>query len=848
MKKLLLASALLATVAAAAPAPYPITINSRNQTAPNVVVYQGNEMSFRASFTDGSAASDITGATPFMNWATNSLASGMSTSSWQVVGATTGLVDFTFSPQALNFTPGRYMYEVGLINDDVPSVYRQGVFQINGSPQGSGADAVVFTENVDWSLIGNYYNTATHGPYLFGSGFTYTTNATGQLLLTASITETQDLQAVTENGGTTTEQVTIDAANTHTNTYGGSLAVLGGRVQSGDFSTASGESSHAQGSYVTASGTASHAEGSGSTASGIASHAEGTATTASGNDAHAEGTGSTASGNRSHAEGSYTTASGYVSHAAGENASAIHDNTFVWSDSESISSTTNKEFTVHADNGIRLLGAAGVEAEGTVTAAAFVGVTADAVTYTNGASGLAATDVQAAVDELAENSGVRRVSGGTSYWYDSVYSAITECVDGDSVYVYAGTYTESSTKADAGSSIISASGVSVIGVGRPTIAVTIEDETGSPACALNLYNSDGLSMSGIDFAATSASAQTDYFTYGFIFSGSTNATLTDCNFQWVSSDTNAIGSKMFVAVTGATNTVLENCGLVMIDVGSGNSHRVLATHDSFGVELNGCTIVTENVGLFDTGDLSELSGCVANEISMFPADQTARRDAMPDVATIAQVSGACVGDSFTLLSSIGGRNISADSIVRSRDVYSVGEYFDDVDGVSARYITGVPSDFSGTVLVFGKPTGGTIDLTDNTIRRYIFMGSEYGTPTTFPYLRFQGAQDCDITVEGLRTKTAYTGSNFTVAFFNMTNSVLASVDCTFLYSATASTVQPLYRHTSSNRTRQQGGFVAVTGQEFSNSYGNILEGVSICTNGISADADYVAFSVPIVSP
>jgi hypothetical protein len=52
----------------------------------------------------------------------------------------------------------------------------------------------------------------------------------------------------------------------------------------------------------------------------------------------------------------WTTASGKQSHAAGRNATATNDNTYVWSDGTETFSTTNKQFTVYAENGIRLLG------------------------------------------------------------------------------------------------------------------------------------------------------------------------------------------------------------------------------------------------------------------------------------------------------------------------------------------------------------------------------------------------------------------------------------------------------------------------------------------------------------
>ena len=91
-------------------------------------------------------------------------------------------------------------------------------------------------------------------------------------------------------------------------------------------------------------------------ASGAVSHAEGFGTEASGTASHAEGIATVASGEYSHAEGVGTVAGGYAAHAAGTYAHTTNDYTYVWSDGTAVSSTTSNQFTVHAQNGIRLLG------------------------------------------------------------------------------------------------------------------------------------------------------------------------------------------------------------------------------------------------------------------------------------------------------------------------------------------------------------------------------------------------------------------------------------------------------------------------------------------------------------
>ena len=93
----------------------------------------------------------------------------------------------------------------------------------------------------------------------------------------------------------------------------------------GHNTTASGNTSHAEGVGATASGYWSHAEGYNTIAGEAASHAEGNQTTANGHYSHAEGSLVTASGVSSHAEGSSTTASGAWSHAEGQFTIANND-------------------------------------------------------------------------------------------------------------------------------------------------------------------------------------------------------------------------------------------------------------------------------------------------------------------------------------------------------------------------------------------------------------------------------------------------------------------------------------------------------------------------------------------
>lgn len=152
---------LTAVASMAAPAPFPVTIDSRFPAAPGLTAYRGNQTAFRVSFVDGGTASDLTGCTPFLQWSTGTTAAAVSTSTWSTVS--TGVVDFTFSPAGLNYAPGRYVYEAGILTSNgTPRTYRQGSFTIIGSPVGQGVAAVNWTTNVNWAAI-NWSNLPNFG-------------------------------------------------------------------------------------------------------------------------------------------------------------------------------------------------------------------------------------------------------------------------------------------------------------------------------------------------------------------------------------------------------------------------------------------------------------------------------------------------------------------------------------------------------------------------------------------------------------------------------------------------------------------------------------------------------------
>ena len=206
---------------------------------------------------------------------------------------------------------------------------------------------------------------------------------------------------------------------------------------------ASGLRSYAEGWMTTASGSQSHAEGMETTASGMTSHAEGYATTASAYVSHSEGVGTTASGQSSHAEGNGTTANHKSQHVFGEynvldtsSAEATERGNYVeivgngaynsrsnartldWSGNEVLSGTIEATgFGTTLDKEVDRGGVQLTQAQydalvnaGTVDANTTYFITdannttasyAAGVTYDNTSSGLSATNVQDAIDEVS---------------------------------------------------------------------------------------------------------------------------------------------------------------------------------------------------------------------------------------------------------------------------------------------------------------------------------------------------------------------------------------------------------------------------------------------------------------
>jgi len=205
-----LLAALVPIFSFGAPPAFPITVDTRDSTSPTLTTFQGNERTFRVTYTDNDVALDVTSHTPYMTYSDSVHASSYVTSAYSVVTATSGVVDFTFDSTQLNTNGSSFVYEVTL--DDASSkrvTFSQGRLRIKKSPFAGGGSAVTYTSVADFDLItesglisGVTITNSTY--YGDGGGLTNVTGGTPATADISDVSVTQTELAELETIGATT--------------------------------------------------------------------------------------------------------------------------------------------------------------------------------------------------------------------------------------------------------------------------------------------------------------------------------------------------------------------------------------------------------------------------------------------------------------------------------------------------------------------------------------------------------------------------------------------------------------------------------------------------------------------
>lgn len=230
-------------------------------------------------------------ATATMYYQTN----GMGSAYWPAPASVTsnGVITATWSP-ALDAGAAVYNFALGVDDGTTNRIYTAyGILRMRLSPGHIPNTLPLPRQFIDFAIID-----ILNAPWATPADIEAATSGVLRV-------EADTLATVTARGAVTTDALTIDAANSHTNTLGGRLTVLGRSVQSGYLTTASGSLSRADGNNTTASGAYSHTEGFASTSSGDYGYAGGYLSVSEGFFSYARGNSATAIGNYTYAIGPY---------------------------------------------------------------------------------------------------------------------------------------------------------------------------------------------------------------------------------------------------------------------------------------------------------------------------------------------------------------------------------------------------------------------------------------------------------------------------------------------------------------------------------------------------------------
>jgi hypothetical protein len=93
-------------------------------------------------------------------------------------------IRFALTPSQTGSSVTNWGYSLAAVYGDADYMLGRGRWDVEAGTW-TGSAAALTNVPLDWAQVPSYVNTATHGPHLFGAGFSWTTNAVGQLLLTS---------------------------------------------------------------------------------------------------------------------------------------------------------------------------------------------------------------------------------------------------------------------------------------------------------------------------------------------------------------------------------------------------------------------------------------------------------------------------------------------------------------------------------------------------------------------------------------------------------------------------------------------------------------------------------------
>ena len=464
------------------------------------------------------------------------------------------------------------------------------------------------------------------------------------------------------------------------------------------------------------------------------------------------------------------------------------------------------------------------------------------------AEGVAVTDDGAtnSLSDYVKNPGnvpwgsVVRYSGDKAYFTNSVWAALSEAVDGDTI-VYNGNFTEQYQKmAEAGNyntNCMTQATNNLTIIGYPDSLITVDVPSGSniwKTTGINLAGSKNLTIVGMRLLTTHK--ENDAFrTYNNWFNNVQNGRFIDCTWQMEVYGANNI-AKNFIATDGQTNILVQNCNIISIDITGSNQLDHSASHGGEPILFKDCRFISSpdsNGSIPYAVGTTYFEGCYGDQkaSNMLPLGYQLSKKLL--LGTPAHTD--MLDD---IIYNIGVYNNLSDRKYLNGKSFQIARSFKDIEGICANRFSKVPTDKDITVYVYGDDYtaygyqfGPLVGLNDVDIT-YIGIGS----PTTVNYAQWvrdiRSCTNCNFTFKTINFKTVSNYRYWVLGMEGCSNVTVTADNCNFNLVSSHERANSIAGKTSSVDCKGvvNGGSITVYTNWTWNSYGANYNNVDVYTN------------------
>jgi len=287
---------------------------------------------------------------------------------------------------------------------------------------------------------------------------------------------------------------------------------------------------------------------------------------------------------------------------------------------------------------------------------------------------------------------VARYSGNNVYFTNSVWAALKQAIDGDTI-IYNGNFVEPFTLVAYSTSPMTSAreDLSIIGIGNSLIDVVITNHSSGNECAMDLSGISNLYINNFNLRVRHIE-NNNPSTYTLWLSSCQKAVVENSTIQaevYGSGNT----QKTVVSVNNATNVLYKDCNIITVDMTGSNIVWHGATHNAQYAILQNCSFIgTTNLYMVGDSYYDECRGNVLSGWKVLPLPNRNMYSALlgnqTEVETI-----------YDMLPNL-GNGYTYDTKFTDENVFMIAPAFVDIVGVQGDTLSDVPDSFNGTVILY----------------------------------------------------------------------------------------------------------------------------------------------------